>query len=483
MTPKYRSQCRRDGELSAGRKMLMHLQCVFRIPLPHSGDSESSFMRPCCRVKEDLFMESTACQITGGQEAVEYIHSFSWMGSRPGLERTAALLDAIGNPEKELKFVHVVGTNGKGSTSSMVASMLCAAGKCTGLYTSPFIHRFHERMMVNGEEITDEELAEVTRFVGEKADALEDHPTEFELVTCIALEFYRRRHCEFVMLEAGMGGRLDSTNAIPAPEVVVITNIGLDHTGVLGSTVEAIAAEKAAVIKPGCRVVLYRQSESVMDVVRQVCAEQGAALRIVGVEELEVLSDTLDGQKILWKGRELTLPLLGEHQRHNAAVALTVLDVLKEKWEISDEAIREGLAAARWPGRFEVLSRKPWFIVDGGHNPQCAETVAYNLNYYFPGKPAVILIGVLADKDYSEVCATVEPYAGQFVTVTPGSYRALSAEDLAAGLARYGKPVTPCATVAEGVKRACELAGEDGLVCAFGSLYMTGEIRACFGLE
>lgn len=424
-------------------------------------------------------MEMKACEITNGQEAVEYIHGYSWLGSKPGLERTVALLNAIGNPERELKFVHVVGTNGKGSTSSMVASMLTAEGKCTGLYTSPFIRRFHERMKVNGQEITDEELAEVTRFVGEKADALDEHPTEFELVTCIALEFYRRRNCDYVVLEAGMGGRLDSTNAIPAPEVVVITNIGLDHTGVLGSTVEAIAAEKAAVIKPGCQVVLYRQSEAVMDVVKQVCAEQGAILHIAGVEEMEVLSDTVDGQKFLWKGRELTLPLLGEHQRHNAAVALTVAEVLG----LSEQAAAKGLAAARWPGRFEVLSRKPWFIVDGGHNPQCAETIAYNLNYYFPGKRAVILIGMLADKDYSEVCDLVEPYAEQFVTVTPDSYRALSAEDLAKQLSRYGKPVTPCASVAEGVKRACELAGPEGLVCAFGSLYMTGEIRACFGLE
>lgn len=424
-------------------------------------------------------MEVKASSVANGRQAVEYIHSFSWMGSRPGLERTAALLDAIGNPERELKFVHVVGTNGKGSTSAMVASMLCAWGKCTGLYTSPFIHRFHERMVVNGQEITDEELAEVTRFVGEKADALADHPTEFELVTCIALEFYRRRKCDYVVLEAGMGGRLDSTNAIPAPEAVVITNIGLDHTGVLGNTVEAIAAEKAAVIKPGCKVVLYRQSESVMDVVRKICAERGAELRIAGVEDLEVLSDTLEGQRIRRNGQELLLPLLGEHQRHNAAVALAVAEMLG----LPEQAIAEGLKATRWPGRFEVLGREPWFIVDGGHNPQCAETVAYNLKYYFPGKPAVILIGVLADKDYGEVCSIVEPCAGQFVTVTPDSYRALSAETLAEQLSRYGKPVTACATVAEGVAKACELAGSEGLVCAFGSLYMTGDIRACFGLE
>lgn len=424
-----------------------------------------------------------ACEITNGQEAVEYIHGFSWMGSRPGLERTEALLRAIGNPERELSFIHVVGTNGKGSTSSMVASMLCAAGKCTGLYTSPYIRRFHERIMVNGREIEDAELAEVTRFVGERADALPEHPTEFELVTCIALEYYRRRYCDVVVLEAGLGGRLDSTNAIPAPEVVVITNIGLDHTGVLGDTVEAIAAEKAAVIKPGCQVVLYRQTEGVMDVVRRVCAEQNVPLHIAGTEDLELRSDTLEGQQLRWKGRDLMLPLLGEHQQHNAAVALTVLELLKEKWNISDGAIRSGLAAARWPGRFEVLSREPWFIVDGGHNPQCAETIACNLEHYFPKKPAVILIGVLADKDYHQVCAIVEPCAQQFVTVTPDSPRALPAQTLATELAGTGKPVTACASVAEGVRRACELAGPDGLVCAFGSLYMTGEIRACFGRE
>lgn len=424
-------------------------------------------------------MEKNALTVTNGREAVEYIHSYSWLGSKPGLERTTALLNAIGNPERELKFIHVVGTNGKGSTSAMVASMLIAWGKCTGLYTSPFIRRFHERMAVNGVEISDEELAEVTRFVGEKADALDDHPTEFELVTCIALEYYRRKGCDYVVLEAGMGGRLDSTNAIPAPEVVVITNIGLDHTGVLGDTVEAIAAEKAAVIKPGCKVVLYQQQPSVMAVVEETCGRNGCSLYTAGFADVRVVSDTLEGQQILWKGRELTLPLLGEHQRHNAAVALTVADVLG----VPEDAVARGLAAARWPGRFEVLSHDPCFIVDGGHNPQCAETIAYNLNYYFPGRQAVILMGMLADKDYPEVCDLVAPYAGQFVTVTPDSPRALSAEDLAAHLSRFGKPVTPCGSVAEGVKKACELAGEDGLVCAFGSLYMTGEIRACFGLE
>lgn len=280
-----------------------------------------------------------------------------------------------------------------------------------------------------------------------------------------------------------MGGRLDSTNAIPSAEVVVITNIGLDHTNILGDTVEKIAAEKAAVIKPGCHTVLYRQSEAVESIVRDICTEKGAELSVVGTEDLNVLSDTLDGQRIEYNGAELLLPLLGEHQRHNAAVALKVLDVLKDEWDISDAAVSKGLAAARWPGRFEILARAPWFVVDGGHNPQCAETVAHNLGYYFPDKQAVILIGMLADKDYAEVCDIVAPRARQFVAVTPDSYRALSARDLAGKLSAYGKPVAVCDTIEQGVKVACELAGPDGLVCAFGSLYMTGDIRACFGLE
>ncbi len=428
-------------------------------------------------------MDKSAHSITTGQEAVEYIHGFSWLGSKPGLERTQALLDAIGNPERELNFIHVVGTNGKGSTSAMVSSMLTAAGFRTGLYTSPYLRRFHERITADGVEITDGELAEVTRFVGQQADSLADHPTEFELVTCIALEHYRRKSCDFVVLEAGLGGRLDSTNAIPAPEVVVITHIGLDHTEQLGHTVEAITAEKAAVIKPGCQVVLYRQEQSIMDVVEKVCREQDVPLHVADVGEMEVRSDTLAGQQILWRGQELTLPLLGEHQRHNAAAALTVVDVLRQKWSISHEAAARGLAATCWPGRFEVLGRQPWFLVDGGHNPQCAETVADNLKRYFPGKQVVLLMGMLADKDYEAVCSIVEPVAERFVTVTPDSPRALSAEALAAHLSRYGKPAQPCASIPEAVRCACELAGEDGLVCAFGSLYMTGDIRACFGRE
>ena len=415
--------------------------------------------------------------LQNGAQAVEYIHSFSWLGSRPGLSRTRALLSAMGNPEQQLHFIHIVGTNGKGSTAAMLASVLTAAGYRTGLYTSPYIHHFEERMTVDGEEITGGELAEITQWVGTLADRMEEHPTEFELVTCVALEFYSRRGCDIVVLEAGMGGRLDSTNVIPAPEAVVITNIGLDHTAQLGNTVEAIAAEKAAVIKDGCPVILYEQSEGVTRVVKQVCEAHGTTLTIARADRVELERESPEGQWWKWKGESLFVPMLGDNQRHNGAVVLHTLEAIAPKYPVPAQAHREGLARVRWPGRFEVLSRNPWFVVDGGHNPQCAATVAENLTRYFPGKAPVLLMGVLEDKDRAGLCELVAPLAQAFVTITPPSPRALDAETLAHELTAYGKPAYAAASIPQGVERAMELAGEDGLVCALGSLYSVGEIR------
>lgn len=415
-----------------------------------------------------------------GAQAVEYIHSFSWLGSRPGLDRTRQLLAAMGDPERQLQFIHIVGTNGKGSTAAMLASVLTAAGYTTGLYTSPYIHHFEERMVVNGGEITGDELADITQWVGGLADQMEEHPTEFELVTCVAMEFFRRKQCQIVVLEAGMGGRLDSTNVIPAPQAVVITNIGLDHTAQLGNTVEAIAAEKAAVIKDGCPVILYEQRESVTQVVREVCEAHGATLTIASAKDVVLERESPEGQWWKWKGQSLFVPLLGDNQRHNGAVVLATLEAISAHYPVSPQALAQGLERVRWPGRFELLHRSPWFVVDGGHNPQCAATVADNLKRYFPGKAPVLLMGVLGDKDRAGLCETVAPLARAFVTITPPSPRALDAEDLARELAGYGKPVYAAASIPQGVERAMELAGEDGLVCALGSLYSVGDIRNCF---
>lgn len=417
------------------------------------------------------------------REALQYIDGVSWLGSRPGLERVAALLHRLGDPQEKLRFVHIAGTNGKGSCAAMTASVLRAAGYRTGLFTSPYLFRFNERMQINGEPIGDEELAALVTQIRPIADAMEDHPTEFELMTAVALLWYLRERCEIVVLEVGLGGRLDATNVIGAPEAAVIMNIGLDHTAVLGDTVEQIAAEKAGIVKPGCAVALYPQTPEAEAVVRDRCEAVGASLRVADLTQLQGEFDSLEGQVFRYRGASYAIPLLGEHQLRNAAVVLEVAEILREKgWKLPHEAVEHGLYAVSWPARFELLRAEPPFVVDGGHNPQCAMTVAESLLRYFPDRRRVLLVGVLADKDYEGLFDILDVAADAYFCVTPASARALPADRLAAFLSRYGKPVTVCPDIPAGVEAASAAAGEDGVACAVGSLYMAGAVRACFGL-
>ena len=412
-------------------------------------------------------------------EALNYIHSVSWKGSIPGLSRTQALLEKMGNPEKKLKFIHIAGTNGKGSTAAMLASVLQQAGYRTGLFTSPYIFRFHERMQVNREEISDQELCEITAYIQPLAEACPESPTEFELVTCVALEYFARNKCDIVVLEAGMGGEMDSTNVIACPECAVICNVGLDHTQVLGNTLAEIAETKAGIFKEGGCCVTYPAVDSVQQVFTRVAAQRHLDWHPVSFDRLESVSHSLQGQTFHYGVRKnLTLPLLGRHQLGNAAVVLTVLDCLQAKgWDISEQDIRAGLAQVRWPGRFELLREHPLFIVDGGHNPQCMQALVQNIQDYLPGRPLTVVTGVMADKDYRQMYQTIAPFCSRFITVTPPNPRALPAQELAELLQPLGKPVEAIADVAQGVHRAMELAGPDGTVLAFGSLYMIAQIR------
>ena len=417
------------------------------------------------------------------KEALAYIDGVRWYGSRPGLERVGALLEKLGDPQKHLKFIHIAGTNGKGSCAAMTASVLKAAGYRTGLFTSPYLFRFNERMQLNGRPIDDEVLAGLVTEIKPVADAMEDHPTEFELMTAAALLWYRREKCDVVVLEVGLGGRLDATNVIDAPEAAVIMNIGLDHTAILGDTVEAIAAEKAGIIKEGCEVVLYPQQESVEQVIRARCGELGAALHTADFSQIAVEFDSLEGQVFTYRGEPYAIPLLGAHQRRNAAVVLELVEVLRSRgWKLEQDAVEHGLYAVSWPARFELVHEEPLFVVDGGHNPQCAETVAENLLHYFPDQKRVLLVGVLADKDYPRLCEILNDAADAWVCVTPDSERALPAAELGSFLERFGKPVTVCDAIPDGVTAALEQAGADGMACAVGSLYMAGAVRACFQL-
>ena len=413
-------------------------------------------------------------------EALRYIHEVCWKGTIPGLERIQALLDAMGNPERKCKFVHVTGTNGKGSTCAMVASILCKAGYKTGLYTSPYLIRFNERIQINGEQISDADICELTEYVKPFAESIFERPTEFEMVTAIGFEYFARHKCDIVVCEVGMGGEFDATNVIPAPEAAVICNIGLDHTEVLGDTLEKIAGAKAGIIKPGCDAVLYRERPSVEAVFEERCKALNAPLHKADFDSLHLLSHSLEAQVFDWERfHALHLPLLGEHQLHNAAVALTTARVLQKRgWKITDAQIREGIESVRWPGRFELMRKDPMFIIDGGHNPQCIEALVKNIRDYLPGRELTVLTGVLGDKDFHCMYRDVAQYAKEFITITPANPRALTAEKLADYLRQFGKPVTACDVVADGVRLAIEHAGKDGVVLCYGSLYMIGDIDA-----
>lgn len=412
-------------------------------------------------------------------EALSFIHQKNWQGSKPGLSRTRELLDRLGRPQNSLRFVHVAGTNGKGSVCAMLASVLKSAGLKTGLYTSPYITSFNERMSINGEPISDAALAEITAEIAPHAQAMEDAPTEFELVTALAFQYFKAQGCDIVVLETGLGGRLDSTNVIGPPLCSVITNIGLDHTRELGETLEEIAAEKAGIIKDSRPTVTYALPESVQAVLAARCREKNSPFITADFSGIRSISDSREGQVFSYRdSAPLSLPLLGAHQLKNAAVVLETIEVLRsEGFDISQKAVEAGLAATVWPARFEILSRSPYFIVDGGHNPQCAETVAENLLRYFPDTRRVLLFGVLADKDYLAQANILNKAADAFVTITPDSPRALSAEALAEALSPLGKPVFAAANIESGIQRALELAGAGGLVCSVGSLYTAGRVR------
>lgn len=414
-------------------------------------------------------------------EALAYIHHVDWRGSRLGLSRIEELLHRMGNPEKRMRFIHVAGTNGKGSTSAMLAAILQSAGYCTGLYTSPFINRFNERMAVNGEMIRDDELIEITEEIRPLADAMDDHPTEFELVTAIGFAFFQRHNCEVVVLEVGMGGEFDATNVIPTPELAVITNIGLDHTRELGPTITDIAKAKAGIIKPGGTVVIYGCNAEADAVFANTCAACGATLLVTDHSKAYNVHFGLDRLTFDFAERQgLTLGLVGSYQVRNAAVALTAVDALKDRgWRIPETAVRIGLANVKWPARFEVLGREPLFIADGAHNPQGIAAAVESFHAHFPGRKLVFLLGVMADKDVPHMLGQLPQLALAFVTATPNNPRAMPAAVLSEQLQKLGCRAIPCDSVEAGVQSAIALAGEEGIVCALGSLYMLGDVRAC----
>lgn len=435
-------------------------------------------------------------------DPIAYINTPRWQASRLGLERIRELLERLGRPQDRLKFVHVAGTNGKGSICAYLASILNAAGHRTGMFTSPYIERFEERIRVNSAMISPDELRDVTLAVREHAEAMAEetggHPTEFELMTAVALEHFARCGCDIVVLEVGLGGRLDSTNVIDAPEACVIARIGLDHTALLGNTLAAIAGEKAGIIKEGSAVVSWPQESEAMAVIEHAAAEHGCELRVPDFAQLEEGAIRWEDGASPFRSfsyrewTDLRTGILGSYQPQNATVALEVVSVLRGRgWHIPDEAVRAGVARTRWPGRFEIVeggSSPDGFaiVVDGGHNPQGARALADSLAEVLPGRKPVFVIGVLEDKDYPRMLEDVLPLGSAFVCVTPDNPRALPAHKLARAIRWTGQDLLGCSACVnpvvardfeDAIRRARELADPDGLICAFGSLYSVAALK------
>ena len=421
------------------------------------------------------------------REALTYIHSVSGHFCKPGLERITALCDALGHPERDLRFIHVGGTNGKGSFCAMTESVLRAAGYKTGLYTSPYIKEFNERMRVNGENISNEELIELTELVRPYADAMADKPTEFELITSIAFLYFMRHDCDVVVLEVGLGGRLDSTNIIPHPALSVITGIDFDHTDLLGNTLEAIATEKGGIIKQGCPVLYGGSEASVLQTLKSIADQRGAAFHTVDRSRLSVKRFSTDGTVLDFGDlKDLCLPLLGTYQPQNASTVLTAIDILNRSgdWRISEEDIRRGLATVGWHARFEKLADDPMIFFDGSHNPQGIASAVETIQTYFPNHQVNILTGVMRDKNFEVMINTIGKVAKKVFTVTPANPRALPAQEYAAHFCAHGIDAQSYETVRGGVRAAIAHARATNtpLVC-LGSLYLYGELSEAVEME
>ena len=412
------------------------------------------------------------------QEALAYIHAVHWQGHKPGLDRTRALLAALGDPHKGLRFVHVAGTNGKGSTAAMLDSCLRCAGYKVGLFTSPYINRFNERIQVDGVPIPDGDLVRLVEQVRPAASAMADVPTEFELITALGMLYFAQERCDIVVLEVGLGGALDSTNVIDPPACAVITALGMDHVKELGPTLADIAAAKAGIIKPGSPVVSYGGAPEADRVIADAAAACGAPLTVADFARLTLRGAGLEGQTFDYDGLTgLTLPLLARYQPRNAVVAIEALRALRARgWQIPDSAIRQGLAQVRWPGRFELLRRDPPFLLDGSHNAHGMRATVESLRALFPGEKFVFLVSIMADKDADEMLRLLLPLAKGFVTVTAPSPRAIPAAELAAQIEALGGRAEPAGSIPAAVARVCALAGR-GPAAALGTLYFSGEVR------
>lgn len=408
------------------------------------------------------------------EENEKYLEQLRLVGSRFGTDCEKELLSLLGNPQDKLRFIHVAGTNGKGSFCSMMSSVLQKQGYKVGLYTSPYIVVFNDRIRVNGLPIAEDDINDLFLRVRQKADTMKTPPSSFDFITAAAFLWFYETKCDIVVLEVGLGGRYDSTNVIKNSLLSVITGIAFDHTEILGDTIEKIAWEKAGIIKENCPALYGGNDEKALAVIEKECEEKHSELTVKNPDLLKILSTTLDGTEFEFDGKEYFIRLLGLYQPANAATVLAAIDVLrKHGFEISETAVKDGLSSAVWQARFEKIADEPVVLYDGGHNPQGVRAAVESVRAYFGDKKINLLVGILADKAHGEMAEELAKIADRVICIAPPSPRALPAEALAEEFCEAGANARAANSIKEGVKIALSYKKP---VLVIGSLYSYNDV-------
>ena len=413
--------------------------------------------------------------------AENYYHSLLTFGIMPGLDRIKILLERLGNPEKSLRCIHVAGTNGKGTVCSFLASVLKEAGYKTGLYTSPYIVDFRERIRVDGEMISETDLDEITETVRAEIDSLKSEGiiiTEFEAVTAAAFLYYKNCGCDFVVLETGLGGRFDATNVIERPLVSIIVSISLDHVNILGNTISDIAYEKCGIIKTGCPVVTNSaQPEDALKMIKEQSEVKNSPITVADVNDIRVIEESVKGSDIIYHGRSVFVPFPGKHQTENCINALAVIDLLKEQGiVISEKAVRDGIAKTRNPARCEIVCENPLVILDGCHNEDSAKALCAVIEKHLKGKKITAVMGMMADKDIDKVLSLLVHNFDKVITVPVSNPRAISPAELALKINTLGTTAVACDDTQMAVTAAMAASQEDDVVIVCGSLYLCADV-------
>lgn len=423
------------------------------------------------------------------KQTMEYMEQMALKGSVLGLETMKLLCEKLGNPQDKLKFIHIAGTNGKGSTLAYISTILKQAGLTVGRYISPTIFSYRERFQVNEKIILARELAEIISRIKEKADEMVKEglpsPTAFEIETVAGFLYFLQKNCDIVLLETGMGGNLDATNIVKTTDICVFTSISMDHMNMLGKSLKEIAQKKAGIMKPGCICVSAWQEPEARAVLEENASEMGVPIFFVDKDSVSKVKYGLEKQKFTYgKYKNLEITLAGAYQIDNAALAVEVVErfagretINSKMCVITEEHIRKGLQKTKWRGRFETVSKRPYFIMDGAHNEDAAKRLSQTIRFHFTNKKIVYIMGVLKDKEYEKIIAETYAYAEHIITITPPSERALSAHELAMAVKEYHPNVTEAASLEEAVEIAYLLTGKEDVIIAFGSLSYLGNLE------